>query len=86
VGIIDAVVTGVLTAVICQAAGAGVALRTIAGVLAALAVGVVLGTMGYRKVHRVSRDYRPRPELATHPRHRGSTPVERVMMSSRRQV
>jgi len=60
VAIIDAVVTGVLIAVVCQAVGAGVVLRTIAGVLAALAAVVLLGAMGYRKVHRVSRDYRPR--------------------------
>jgi uncharacterized membrane protein YeaQ/YmgE (transglycosylase-associated protein family) len=59
VGIIDAVVTGALTVVICQAAGAGVVLRTIVGILAALAAGALLGTFGYRKVHRVSRDYRP---------------------------
>ena len=60
VGIIDAVVTGVLIAVVCQAVGAGVVLRTIAGVLAALAAVVLLGATGYRKVHRVRRDYRPR--------------------------
>jgi hypothetical protein len=60
VGIIDAVVTGVLTAVVCQAAGAGVVLRSIAGILAALAAAVLLGIVGYRKVHQVSRDYRPR--------------------------
>ena len=60
VAIIDAVVTGVLIAVVCQAVGAGVVLRTIAGVLAALAAVVVLGAMGYRKVHQVRRDYRPR--------------------------
>jgi hypothetical protein len=60
VGTIDAVVTGVLTAVVCQAVGAGVVLRTLAGVAAALAAGAVLGTLGYRKVRQVSRDYRPR--------------------------
>jgi hypothetical protein len=60
VGIIDAVVTGVLTAVVCQALGAGVVLRTIAGVLATLAAAILLGAMGYRKVHQVSRGYRPR--------------------------
>jgi hypothetical protein len=60
VGIINAVVTGVLTAVVCQALGAGVVLRTVAGVLAALATAALLGATGYRKVHRVSRDYRPR--------------------------
>jgi uncharacterized membrane protein YeaQ/YmgE (transglycosylase-associated protein family) len=60
VGIIDAVVTGVLAAVVCQALGAGVVLRTIVGVLAAAATAVLLGAVGYRKVHQVSRDYRPR--------------------------
>ena len=60
VGIVNAVVAGVLTAVVCQALGAGVTLRTIAGVLAALAAAVVLGTLGYRKVRQVSRDYSPR--------------------------
>ena len=60
VGIIDAVVTGVLIAVVCQAVGAGVVLRTIAGVLAALAAVVLLVTIGYRKVHQVRRDYRAR--------------------------
>ena len=59
VGIIDAVVTGVLTAIICHAVGAGVVLRTIAGVLAALAAAVLLGTMGYRRVHEVIHNYRP---------------------------
>jgi hypothetical protein len=59
VGIIDAVVTGALTAVVCQAMGAGAVLRTIAGVLAALAAAVLLGTVGYRKVRQVSHDYRP---------------------------
>jgi hypothetical protein len=60
VGIIDAVVTGVLTAIVCQAVGAGVALRTIVGALAAAAAAVLLGIMGYRKVRQVRRDYRPR--------------------------
>jgi hypothetical protein len=60
VGIIDAAVAGVLIAVVCQAVGAGVVLRTIAGVLAALAAVVVLVTIGYRKVHQVRRDYRAR--------------------------
>ena len=60
VGIIDAVVTGVLTAVVCQALGAGVVLRTIAVVIATLAAATLLGAIGYRKVHQVSRDYRPR--------------------------
>jgi hypothetical protein len=60
VGIINAVVTGVLTAVVCQAAGAGGVLRTVVGVLASVAAAVLLGTLGYLKVREVSRDYRPR--------------------------
>jgi hypothetical protein len=59
VGIIDAVVTGVSTVIVCQALGAGVVLRTIAGVLATLAAATLLGAMGYRKVHQVSHGYRP---------------------------
>jgi hypothetical protein len=50
----------VLTAIVCQALGAGVVLRTIAGVLATLAAAILLGAMGYRKVRQVSRGYRPR--------------------------
>jgi uncharacterized membrane protein YeaQ/YmgE (transglycosylase-associated protein family) len=60
VGIIDALVTGVLAAVVCHAAGGGVVLRTTIGVLAALATLFLLGTMGYRKIRQISRDYRPR--------------------------
>jgi hypothetical protein len=60
VGIIDAVVTGVLAVVVCQAVGAGVVLRTLAGVVAAVAVAVLLGALTYRKVSQVSRDYRAR--------------------------
>jgi hypothetical protein len=60
VGIIDALVACVLIAVVCQAVGAGVVLRTIAGVLAALAAVVLLVTIGYRKVRQVRRDYRAR--------------------------
>ena len=60
VGIIDAVVTGVLAAVVCQAVGGSGALGAIAGVIAALATAALLGAIGYRKVRQVSRDYRPR--------------------------
>ncbi|TDD29328.1 hypothetical protein E1218_04685 [Kribbella turkmenica] len=59
VGVVDAVVTGVLAAVVCQALGAGAGARTVIGVTAAVAAAVVLGTIGYRKVHQVSRDYHP---------------------------
>jgi hypothetical protein len=60
VGIIDAVVTGVLAAVVCQAIGGSGALGAIAGVIAALATAALLGAIGYRKVRQVSRDYHPR--------------------------
>lgn len=60
VGIIDAVVTGVLTAVVVQALGAGSQGRTVAGVIGAVVTVGLLGGMGYRKVRRVSRDYRPK--------------------------
>jgi hypothetical protein len=60
VGIIDAVVVGVLAAVICEAAGADAAVRTIIGGLAAVAAAILLGFVGYRKVHRVTRSYQPR--------------------------
>jgi uncharacterized membrane protein YeaQ/YmgE (transglycosylase-associated protein family) len=57
VGVVDAVVTGVLAAVVGQAMGAGHTARTVIGVVAAVVAAVVLGTLGYRKVHHVSRDY-----------------------------
>lgn len=60
VGIIDAVVVGVLAAVICEAAGGGPVLRTVVGVLAAAAATVLLGVLGYRKIREVTRDYEPR--------------------------
>lgn len=59
VGIIDSVVTGVLAAIVCQAAGGGDVARTIAGVVVAVATVVVLGAMTYRKIHQASREYHP---------------------------
>ncbi len=59
VGIIDGVVTGVLAAIVCQAAGGGDVARTIAGVVVAVATVVVLGAMTYRKIHQASREYHP---------------------------
>ncbi|WP_350276429.1 hypothetical protein [Kribbella sp. HUAS MG21] len=60
VGVVDAVVTGVLAAIICQTSGASPDVRTLVGVLTAVVTAVVLGTLGYHKVHQVSRDYHPR--------------------------
>jgi hypothetical protein len=59
VGIIDAVVTGVLTAVVCRALGAGDPAPTIIGVAAAVITAGLLGTFAFRRVRRVSRTYRP---------------------------
>jgi hypothetical protein len=60
VGIINSVVTGVLAAVVCDAAGAGDTLRTIVAVTTAVATAILLGFLGLRTVHKVSRSYQPR--------------------------
>jgi uncharacterized membrane protein YeaQ/YmgE (transglycosylase-associated protein family) len=57
VGIINAVVTGVLAAVICETAGAGDTLRNIVGVATAVATAILLAFLGYRKVRGVTRTY-----------------------------
>jgi uncharacterized membrane protein YeaQ/YmgE (transglycosylase-associated protein family) len=60
VGIINAVVTGVLAAVICETAGAGDTVRTIIGVATAVATVILLASLGYRKVRGVTRTYQAR--------------------------
>ncbi|MFF5482150.1 hypothetical protein ACFY5C_33200 [Streptomyces sp. NPDC012935] len=60
VGIINSVVTAVLAAVICEAASAGDTLRTVVASATAIVTAVVLGFLGLRKVHEVSRSYQPR--------------------------
>jgi hypothetical protein len=60
VGIINSVVTGVLAAVICEAAGAGDTVRTLVAAATAVAAAFLLGYLGLRKVHEVSRTYQPR--------------------------
>lgn len=60
VGVINSVVTGVLAAVICEAAGAGDTVRTLVAAGTAVVVAVLLGYVGLRKVHEVSRSYEPR--------------------------
>jgi uncharacterized membrane protein YeaQ/YmgE (transglycosylase-associated protein family) len=60
VGIINAVVTGVLAAVICEAADAGDTARTIIGVATAVTTAIVLAFLGYRKVREVTSTYEPR--------------------------
>jgi hypothetical protein len=60
VGIINAVVTGVLAALICEAAGAGDTLRSVVAATTTVAAALVLGFLGLHKVHEVSRAYEPR--------------------------
>jgi hypothetical protein len=60
VGIINSVVTGVLAALICEAAGAGDTLRSVVAATTTVAAALVLGFLGLHKVHEVSRAYQPR--------------------------
>ncbi len=60
VGVINAVVAGVLAAVICEAAGAGDLLRTIVAVVMAVTTAIVLAFLGLRKINEFRRTYRPR--------------------------
>ncbi|GGT02122.1 hypothetical protein [Streptomyces chromofuscus] len=60
IGVTNSVVTGVLAAVACAAAGTGDTLRTLVGSATAILTAVVLGFLGLRKVHEVSRSYQPR--------------------------
>lgn len=59
VGVIDAVITGVLAAIVCQALGGAVELQVAVGILVALATGVTLGTLGYRRIAQLRRELRP---------------------------
>ena len=59
IGIINSVVTGVLAAVVGDAAGAGETLRTITAVVIAVASAVLLGLAGYRRIRQATRDYQP---------------------------
>ncbi|MEV6286063.1 hypothetical protein [Kribbella sp. NPDC051770] len=60
VGIIDAVVVGVLAALIAEAADAGVLLRTLIGGFAAVVTALLLAFVVYRKLREVTQDYHPR--------------------------
>jgi hypothetical protein len=59
VGTIDAVIAGVLTAIAGQALGGAVSLQIGLGLLVAVASGGVLGTMGYRRIAQLRRDFVP---------------------------
>jgi hypothetical protein len=60
IGVTNSVVTGVLAAVACEAAGTGDMLQTLVAAATAILTAVVLGFLGLRKVHEVSRSYQPR--------------------------
>ena len=60
VGIIDTMLTGVLAAIACQAFGAPGEAQITAGLLAALVAAAMLAALGYRRLSRLRRDYRPR--------------------------
>jgi type IV secretory pathway TrbD component len=60
VGIIDALLSGVLAAIVCQAFGAPTWLQVGVGVLVVLAAGAVLGSMLFRRVSRLRHTYQPR--------------------------
>lgn len=60
VGIIDALLCGVLAAIVCQAFGAAVPVQVVVGILVTLGAGAALGGMLFRRVGRLRRTYRPR--------------------------
>jgi hypothetical protein len=60
VGIIDALLFGVLVAVACQALGAPVAVQVVAGVVVTLGTAVALCGVFIRRINRFRRGYRPR--------------------------
>jgi len=59
VGAIDAVLAGVLAAIVCLALNAAVPVQVAVGCIAGLAMASLLGLMGVRRVRRVSSDYQP---------------------------
>ena len=60
VGIVDAVLSGVLAAIACQSVDASGEAQLAAGLLAALLTAALLGGLGYRRLSRLRRDFRPR--------------------------
>jgi hypothetical protein len=60
IGIIDAVVTGVFSVIVCQALGAAVVVQITVGLVVALATAGMLGAMGFRRIGQLRRDYRAR--------------------------
>ncbi|MFJ4467475.1 hypothetical protein ACIP2X_08260 [Streptomyces sp. NPDC089424] len=60
VGVINSFVTGVLAAVVCEAVDAGGTVQALVASATAVVTAAVLGFLGLRKVHEVSRTYQPR--------------------------
>jgi hypothetical protein len=60
IGIIEALISGVLAAIVCQALGGATWLQVTIGLLVALGVAAALGTVFFRRVRRFRRSYRPR--------------------------
>ena len=60
VGIIDALLCGVVAAVATQALGGAVALQVAIGFVTVLASGMVLGALGHRRLAQLQRELRPR--------------------------
>ena len=60
VGIIDALLCGVVAAVATQALGGAVALQVAIGFLVVLGSGMVLGSLGHRRLAQLRRDLLPR--------------------------
>jgi hypothetical protein len=60
VGIIDALLCGVVAAVATQTLGGAVALQVAIGFVAVLGSGIVLGALGHRRLAQLRRDLRPR--------------------------
>jgi hypothetical protein len=59
VGIIDALISGVLVAIVCESLGAATWLQVVLGLVVALAAAALLCTVLIRRVNRFRRDYRP---------------------------
>jgi hypothetical protein len=60
VGIIDALLAGVLATITCQALGAAVEIQVAVGLLVALGAAATLGGIFLRRVNRFRHNYRPR--------------------------
>jgi hypothetical protein len=60
VGIIEALISGVLAAIVCEALGGATWLQVVLGLVVALGAAAALGTVFLRRVRRFLHSYRPR--------------------------